>query len=234
MTFGFIRIYYPELADRVSFRLSFAALFCDIGYSGHVLINLVWDAIPGFLCGYVNLHIIFVNEYKRRNFENYYFTIAFSFALLLSLLPVADSMYGHNDPVGGCWYRFSGQKKNMIWEWTTYFGWINTSILYCALVIIMVVRKLKFMANQTDVFDLSSASRLPGHPPLINKAVILSVVRRVVLYPVVPVAQFFCSFSETCYYLSQVPSYPLTISCFIGMSLQAPLSTISNHFDNIS
>ncbi|CAG8674117.1 7417_t:CDS:2, partial [Dentiscutata erythropus] len=216
---------------RVSFRLSFAALFCDIGYSGHVLINLVWVTIPSFLCGYLawaivffalasiffidcialNLHIVFVNEYKRHNFENYYFIIAFSFALLLSLLPVADNMYGHNDVVGGCWYRFPGQKKNIIWEWITFFGWVDVSILYCVIVIIMVVRKLKLLAKQTDVFDFSSDSRLPSHPSLINKAVILSVVRKVVLYPVVPVAQIFCSFNETCFYVSHASPYPIMI-----------------------
>ncbi|CAG8568835.1 21608_t:CDS:2 [Cetraspora pellucida] len=232
MTFGFIRIYYPELADRVSFRLSFAALFCDIGYSGHLLINLVWDSTHGFLCGYVawaivffaltsiffidcialNLHIIFINEYKRRNFEKYYFIIAISIALLLSLLPAAADI--------GCWYRFSGQESNIIWEWITFFGWIDASILYCAIVIIMVVRKLKFVAKQTDVADFSLASQLSSHPSLINKTVILSVVRRVVWYPVVPVAQIFCSFFETCKYVNHTVPGPIMISCFIGMSLQ--------------
>ncbi|CAG8704764.1 3374_t:CDS:2 [Cetraspora pellucida] len=37
---------------RVSFRLSFAALFCDIGYSGHLLANLFYNT-PGFFCGYI-------------------------------------------------------------------------------------------------------------------------------------------------------------------------------------
>ncbi|CAG8704613.1 8355_t:CDS:1, partial [Gigaspora margarita] len=41
--FSLIRSYYPNLADRVSFRLTFAALFCDIGYSGHILYGLFWD-----------------------------------------------------------------------------------------------------------------------------------------------------------------------------------------------
>ncbi|RIB10356.1 hypothetical protein C2G38_196111 [Gigaspora rosea] len=46
--FTFIRIWYPNLADRVSFRLTFAALFCDIGYSGHLFYGLFWDNKPEF------------------------------------------------------------------------------------------------------------------------------------------------------------------------------------------
>ncbi|CAG8608639.1 2397_t:CDS:2 [Cetraspora pellucida] len=119
ITFGLIRIYYPKLADRVSFRLSFAALFCGIGYSGHLLIILIWNNISGIICGYMawalvffplssmffivcialNLHIRFINEYSNRyNFEKYYFITAFSFALLLSLLPITANIYGYDSP----------------------------------------------------------------------------------------------------------------------------------------
>ncbi|CAG8639205.1 5894_t:CDS:2, partial [Cetraspora pellucida] len=126
----------------------------------------------------------------------------------------------------GCWYRFSGEKSNIIWEWTTFFGWIDASILYCGIVIIMVVRKLKFVAKQTDDVDFSLVSRLSSHPPLINKAVISSVVRRVMWYPVVPVAQIFCSFFETCKYVNHSVPPPIMISCFIGMSLQGLLNAI--------
>ncbi|RIB13935.1 hypothetical protein C2G38_1693453 [Gigaspora rosea] len=59
MTFGFIRIYYPNLADRVSFRLSFAALFCDIGYSVHILILLGLDVGIGFSCIYTVWGVVF-------------------------------------------------------------------------------------------------------------------------------------------------------------------------------
>ncbi|CAG8534515.1 964_t:CDS:2 [Dentiscutata erythropus] len=201
-------MYYPNLADRVSFRLTFAALFCDIGYSGHLLVILGWNNTPGFFCGYtvwaivffglsslffivciaLNLHIIFINEYKSRyNFEKYYFITAFSFALLLSLLPVIANM--------SCWYRDSGQEYNIIWQWVTLFGWIDVSILYCAIVVIMVIRKLRYVTKKVDdVFDSFPTTQLSGYPALINKTVIFSVVRRVMWYPVVPlIAQFLFS-----------------------------------------
>ncbi|CAG8486171.1 1591_t:CDS:2, partial [Dentiscutata heterogama] len=218
MTFGFIRMYYPNLADRVSFRLTFAALFCDIGYSGHLLVILSWNNTPSFLCGYtvwaivffglsslffivciaLNLHIIFINEYKSRyNFEKYYFITAFSFALILSLLPVIANMY-------------------------------DASILYCAIVVIMVIRKLRSVTKKVDdVFDSFPTTQLSGYPALINKTVIFSVVRRVMWYPVIPlIAQFCNSFVETYVYVNRVVSYPLFLLCYIGMSLQGLLNAL--------
>ncbi|CAG8785597.1 9721_t:CDS:1, partial [Cetraspora pellucida] len=58
-----------------------------------------------------------------------------------------------------CWYHGSGQQDILIWEWVTFFGWIDASILYCAIVIIMVIRKLNLVAKQIDAMDFSSTSR---------------------------------------------------------------------------
>ncbi|KAF0561198.1 hypothetical protein F8M41_023985 [Gigaspora margarita] len=249
VTFGFIQMYYPNLADRVSFRLTFAALFCDIGYSSHLLIVLSWNNTPGFLCGYtiwaivffglsslffivciaLNLHIIFINEYKSRyNFEKYYFIISFTFALILSILPVIGNMYGFDEPEESCWYRDSGQEHNIIWQWITLFGWIDASILYCAIIVIMVIIKLRSVTkNVDDVFASFPTSQLSGYPALINKNVISSVVRRVVWYPVVPlIAQFCNSFVETYAYVNRVVYYPLFLLCYVGMSLQGLLNAL--------
>ncbi|CAG8789328.1 11053_t:CDS:2, partial [Gigaspora rosea] len=228
---------------RVTFRLSFAALFSDIGYSGHYLGIFLWNT-PGILCVYLawaavfftlasvfftvciamNLHIIFINEYKGHyNFEKYYFIFAFSLALLLSLLPIADNMYGFDATESGCWYRGSGQEYNIIWQWATLYGWVDVSILYCAIVIIMVIRKLKNISEKVDDLNYSTS----GFPTLINKTVISSIVRRIVWYPVVPLAaQIFGSSLETHAYINRTISYPLFILCFVGTSLQGLLNAL--------
>ncbi|CAG8466807.1 9136_t:CDS:2, partial [Dentiscutata heterogama] len=239
VTFGFIRMYYPKLADRVSFRLSFAALFFDIGYSVHILFAIFLDDNPN-LCAYsswgivffgltslffivciaLNLHIVFLCEFRSRyNLENYYFIIAPFFALLLSLLPLASNI--------SCWYRDSGREESIIWQWFTLFGWIDASILYCAIVVILVIRKLRSVKKEIDdVFD-SATSQLSDYPTLINKKLISSVVKRVLWYPVVPlVAQFFNSFVETYAYVYRSISYPLFLLCYIGMSLQGLLNAL--------
>ncbi|CAG8599290.1 27500_t:CDS:2 [Gigaspora margarita] len=104
-------------------------------------------------------------------------------------------MYGYDVPEESCWYRDSGKEYNIIWQWVTFFGWVDVSILYCAIVIIMVIRKLRSF----------STSHLSSHPTLINKTVISSVVRKVVWYPVVPLLVQFCnSFVETYAYVNRL------------------------------
>ncbi|CAG8449790.1 12882_t:CDS:2 [Dentiscutata heterogama] len=249
VTFSLIRIYYPNLADRVSFRLAFAASFCDVGYSGHLLAFFFWDTIPDFLCGYLtwaivffnlsslffivcitmNLHIIFINEYKSRyTFEKYYFIIALSFALLLSLLPIAANMFDNDGLECGCLYHYLGQEKNLIWQWITFFGWIYASILYCMIVVIMVIKKLKSVKKEVDdVFGSLPNSQLAGYSTKITKSVISFVVRRVMWYPVVPlVAQFFGSLIETYAYVNRAVPYPLILLSYIGLSLQGLMNTL--------
>ncbi|CAG8703844.1 28733_t:CDS:2, partial [Dentiscutata erythropus] len=171
------------------------------------------------VCIALNIHIVFINEYKKRyDFEKYYFIIAFSFALLLSLLPMAANLYSNVAPEGGCWYHNSGQENDFILQWVTLFGWIYASILYCVIVVIMVIRKLKSAKKEVD--DIIG-SQIAGYPTLINKTVISFVVRRIVWYPVVPlIAQFFSSFIETYAYVNHTVPHLLLLFNYIGISLQ--------------
>ncbi|CAG8781523.1 28849_t:CDS:2, partial [Racocetra persica] len=125
-----------------------------------------------------------------------------------------------------CWYRHSGQKQNIIWQWITFFGWVDLSILYCAIVVIMVIRKLGSVTKNVDALN-SSTSQLSVHTTLINKTMVSSIVRRVVWYPVVPlVAQVFSSLVETFAYINREVSYPLLLLCFIGISIQGLLNAL--------
>ncbi|CAG8826642.1 36740_t:CDS:2, partial [Racocetra persica] len=129
----------------------FAALFVDLCYTCHLLMWFVWEHPSDFLCAYatwgtvffaltsiffivcINLHIIFVNEYRIRfNFEKFYFIISLFLALILSLLPVSVNMYGYDHVELSCWYRDTGEEHCIIWQWITFFGWVDAAILYCA------------------------------------------------------------------------------------------------------
>ncbi|CAG8753166.1 17621_t:CDS:2, partial [Cetraspora pellucida] len=111
-------------------------------------------------------------------------------------------------------------------EWATFYGWMDASVLYCAIVIIMVIRKLNLVAKQIDGLDFSSTFRSSSHPPLISKTMILSVVRRVIWYPVILLAQFSGGLSETYFYLNHAISYPIMIICFVAMSIQGFLNAL--------
>ncbi|CAG8646775.1 16796_t:CDS:2 [Dentiscutata erythropus] len=133
-------------------------------------------------------------------------------------------MYGYDNPEVSCWYRDSGQNYNIIWQWITLFGWVDASILYCAIVVFMVIRKLSYATKNTDDFD---SSQLSDYPTLINKNLFSSVVRRVMWYPMVPLAvQFFNSFVETYAYVNKAVPFLLLLLCDIGLSLEGLLNTL--------
>ncbi|CAG8590068.1 3789_t:CDS:2 [Ambispora gerdemannii] len=152
--------YYPALADRVSLRLGVATSVADSMYAFIQLLLFSVNHI-GFWCSLsawsfvftsllANLQIIFLHEYKgHRNFEKYYFIGAIFFANLISLLPLIQSMYGYDEPEQLCWYRDSGSRINIIWQWTTLFGWLELSAIYCAIIFIAVLLKAK--ALQKDI-----------------------------------------------------------------------------------
>ncbi|CAG8469886.1 3413_t:CDS:2 [Cetraspora pellucida] len=113
-------------------------------------------------------------------------------------------MYGYDDVELSCWYRDSGEEHSIIWQWITFFGWVDVSILYCAVIITMVIRKLK-SATENDVLESAPNSMKSCHHSLINQSLVFSVVRRVVWYPLVPlIVQFFNSLLETYAYTHKV------------------------------
>ncbi|KAG9287152.1 hypothetical protein G9A89_001047 [Geosiphon pyriformis] len=176
--YALMRRYYPALADRVSFRLGVCTSISDLVYSLFQLLSIL-ETKPGFWCGFtvwgfvfasllstffsdciaLNLHIMFLREYRGRiDFERYYVPASILLALIISSLPLIQNMYGWNAPEEFCWYRDSGERYNIIWQWTTLFTWLELSVLYCSVVIISVIVKLKTKKNLFDTGNLVSSS----------------------------------------------------------------------------
>lgn len=106
-----------------------------------------------------------------------------------------------------------GVGHNLIWEFLTFFGWIGLSALYCIIVVIWVSIKLFSITRNID------------NPALINKTVTSNIVKRVVLYPLVPmVPMLFISIVETYANINNEIPFSLHILCYVGISLQGNLS----------
>ncbi|KAG9285127.1 hypothetical protein G9A89_008474 [Geosiphon pyriformis] len=139
--------YRPDLADRVSFRLSVATNISDLFFSLFHLTIILYKT-PGPLCSIVgwgwaffsltsvfytvciaiNLQLIFIYEYKgRHNLEKYYFLCPILLALFFSLLPLTQNMWGYSVTEGICWYRNSDDISTILWQWFTLFAWITLS-----------------------------------------------------------------------------------------------------------
>lgn len=109
------------------------------------------------------------------------------------------------------YYRSCGsdQEYNPIWQWLTILGWFDISALYCTIVVIWVAIKLFSLTRNID------------NPVLINKTVVSNIVKRVILYPVVPMMPMLISSIIKIYSSinSEVP-FTLKLFHFIGISLQ--------------
>ncbi|CAG8516506.1 2421_t:CDS:2 [Acaulospora morrowiae] len=252
VVFILIRIYYPPLADRVSFRLGFATMVSDLFYMAFQLVGNLAENEPGFMCSFmvwglvssslmsvfftaciaINLQTIFVHEYKgRRNLEKYYFIFSIGMALLLSFLPLTQNMLGFDVPEQVCWYKDSGMKYNIIWQWATLFGWIELCVLYCAIIVITVVIKLYFVASRfektLEVLPITDPSKDELKKFAKKSPTISMVVRRVLWYPVVPIiTQTPNWLVETSIYLQQRASYSMFLVCFVAIAMQGLLNAL--------
>nr|CAG8591789.1 4262_t:CDS:2 [Entrophospora candida] len=245
--FFYIRYAYPRLVDRVTFRLALGTIVSDFGIAGAQLIGSMFASPTGpactiaiwgtvffslvsiFLptCIALNLQIVFIHGYRGRlKLEMFYFVGSLALASILSLIPFADNMYGWDEPEAMCWFRDSGTKLSITWQWASFYIWEILCILYCLITLICVAVKL--YKNQSVNANISGQTATSKHDKnvLRNKAIISLVVKKVIWYPVVPIITQLPNFLvETDIYVNQRINYVFLILS-ITNAFQGFLNTI--------
>ncbi|KAK9767655.1 hypothetical protein K7432_002379 [Basidiobolus ranarum] len=198
-TITYIRVYRPQLANRLSLKLTFWIALADIVYSIFVFV-LQWKITSNQICAFLlwgyleftllpifltatiafNLHAIFVSDiYDVVRYQKYYFPFALTLATSISLIPLIAGQFEADPVVGTCWYSSTYTSKTMIWETCTLFGWVFIVVLYCIFAVCFIGYKLhkhdKNLRSNISV-DIQFVSRKT------NKA-----MRRIILYPMVPI-----------------------------------------------
>ncbi|CAJ0907171.1 9967_t:CDS:2 [Entrophospora sp. SA101] len=245
-----IRYKYPRLVNRVTFRLALATMISDFGISVFQLIGAtlasptgpsciiaIWGTVFFSLtsiffptCIALNLQIVFIHGYRGRlKLEMFYFIISIALASILSLAPFADNMYGWDVPEAVCWYRDSGTKLSIVWQWASFYTWEIICILYCIITLICIGVKLHKVSSQsisTNNIDGQTMTSQYDKNVLRNKAIISLVVGKVVWYPVVPIITQGPSFLfETDIYVNQKVNFVFSILATL-ISFQGFLNTI--------
>ncbi|CAG8564529.1 12879_t:CDS:2 [Ambispora leptoticha] len=224
-TYCLIRYYFPALADRVSFRLSFATSISDLAYSVFALSNLFVDQ-EGFSCSFMVWGYVFAKEKLIESLD-----LESSSAGLISSLPFAEQMYGYDEPETLCWYRGSGHRFNIIWQWTTLFAWLELSVLYCTGVVIAVLVKLQSAKNHVNntiaSLPLSTPSRLNMKESFKSTNVMTKVVGKVMWYPIVPLITQTPNFlAETITYFTGRVIFSLLLLTCVCAALQGLLNAL--------
>ncbi|KAI9229306.1 MAG: hypothetical protein DHS80DRAFT_22472 [Piptocephalis tieghemiana] len=171
----YLRRHYPRLADRVSLRLTLATAFVDILYHLFQMISDLAEPIEGnFWCtfsvwGYVwasllsvfltaalalNLQLVWFHKILLPiSFERLYYSLALAASLFASVPPWIFGAYGADEVEGTCWFRDLGSHTALFWQWTSLFGWLCLSILYCSVALALVSWKLWEEHNGDDDYD---------------------------------------------------------------------------------
>ncbi|ORX84306.1 hypothetical protein K493DRAFT_360740 [Basidiobolus meristosporus CBS 931.73] len=225
-----------HLVNRVSLRLTFAVATVDLFYSAFQIVSDVTKENE-FLCalsvwGFIqtthlstfltvmiafNLQVIFVHGKRQtQKYEKYYYSIAGLLSLAISLPPLLSGRLGHDSYQESCWYSIHNPSERMVWTWATLYSWTMLGIFYCFVVVLMVLIKIARERQDRRRFFSNS---------LIIQSTMNKVVRRVILYPIIPVlTQSFNLISELDIYWNQRVNYTFLLLSFIGTSSQGILN----------
>src|SRR5687767_6656491 len=90
-----------------------------------------------------------------------------------------------------CFFRNSGTKLSIVWQWASSYVWEILCILYCIAALIVIAVKLYVVSSQSVSVSSSvsgpAVTSRDGNNVLRNKAIIAIVVKRVIWYPIVPI-----------------------------------------------
>jgi hypothetical protein len=119
-------------------------------------------------------------------------------------------MYGWDAPEEMCFFRDSGTKLSIVWQWAVYYSWEIICILYCTATLISVVIKLS-KQSLNNVSDKTMTSQHEKNA-LRNKTIMSLVVKRIIWYPIVPIITQAPNFLvETDIYINQKVNYAFLI-----------------------
>ncbi|RUS19064.1 hypothetical protein BC937DRAFT_88031 [Endogone sp. FLAS-F59071] len=203
-----IRSYDPKLVDRVSLRLTVVISAVDV-IKGVAYIVFTFIATPGFWCGFTSWLVLFLTNYytflsvaiafnlqwvflhKRPVYkwlEKFYFILSFVLSLVTSVAPWATGHLGIDPSYGVCWYTSYSTRRTIVWEWASFLSWNIIGTIYCLLIALFVIIKLKVNSWKLQSFGQQStnSSRIGYRQHRKAQATLNKLVTRISLYALIP------------------------------------------------
>lgn len=207
-----MRLYDKKLVDRVSLRLSISISITNF----LAAVSLVAIAFIKTNCEFVAFAFVWLqNQYlffsvaiafnlqyfflHKKTFnpaiEKWYYILSISLSLLSASIPLAAGRFGWDKTQNLCWYSASRTSLSQKWEYGSYIIPTLVCTIYCFIVAIVVVVKLKLEAKEMErqaIQDIK-AQGFKGKRIEVelarrtkNRQAINRVVGRILLYPLVP------------------------------------------------
>ncbi|KAH8548554.1 hypothetical protein BGW37DRAFT_178269 [Umbelopsis sp. PMI_123] len=242
-----LRIYDKKLVDRVSLRLNAAVSATDVVNSMALLIYTFSNS-EGASCTFsafliiwlsnqyiflttaiaFNLQWLFLHKRALGNLEKWYFICAIGLAFIAAIIPLASGRLGYDTAQTYCWYTPSYTRQTQGFEWGTYIAPQLLCLAYCLVVVIIVSIRLKRENRELDRYlrrpwmgkvwsdDQFQVAEVRHQK---TQRSINRVVRRILLYPLVPIiTQTGFIVSEIYMYKNLRASYGLNVW---GVSMKA-------------
>ncbi|GBB97025.1 hypothetical protein RclHR1_00290023 [Rhizophagus clarus] len=186
-----------------------------------------------------NLQVIFVHNYlSTRQFEKFYVIVPILLAFTLSIVPVIFDALGFDKEEVSCWYKHGNTVGSFIWQWTTLHGWIILSVLYCAYSVFTIIRRLHQANNYIKEMNRSSPNNTSSHNSFImnhrykRQLMINQAVKRIVLYPIVPIVTFLFNINATLvFFIAKHNIFVFQMLANAGTSSQGMLNALAFCFD---
>lgn len=245
--FLLMRWYDKKLVDRVSLRLNLAISITDLfSHLSIVFFNLLaykyrinCEPVVVFciwlsnLCVLLSAAIAFNLQYLflhkkpfNPSIERWYYILSIGLSILSVGIPLAAGRFGFDEAQHSCWYTPSESPVSLIWEFSTFEIPTIVCIVYCLLIVILVGLKLWHesaeLDAQTPYQNVADRRRSRSSDAELSRQqktrrTINRVVRRVLLYPLVPfITQTGFIVAQIDMYITSSSSFPLNVWGVIG------------------
>jgi hypothetical protein len=194
------------------------------------------------------------NYLNTQRFEKFYVIIPLALAFTLSIVPVITGDLGYDEKEVSCWYKNLNTTRGIVWEWATFHGWIVLSVFYCVYSIITIVKRLyeanKFIEemnrslpnnknssnnnkrNSLYFFNKNCNNSNYQRYAYERQLMVNRAVKRIVLYPVVPVITFLFNISAgLLFFTSSYNRFFVQMLSNVGLGLQGFLNAVAFSFD---
>jgi hypothetical protein len=184
-----------------------------------------------------NLQIIFVYNYlSTRHFEKYYIIIPLVLSFTLSIVPVLFDALGYDKEEVSCWYKRGSTTQAVIWQWATLHGWIILSVLYCSYAVFTIINRLrqatKFMKEMDRSLPNSNSRNFMKNNNSKRQLMINQAVKRIVIYPIVPIITFLFNVISTLIFFSAKQNiFTFQMLANAGTSSQGIFNALAFCFD---
>jgi hypothetical protein len=178
-------------------------------------------------CIAINLQLVFLHGVRdTHRYEKWYYIGSVGLAVGIPGIGFFAQQYGYSAAVDSCWFVESSSNVSFLWQCCVFFGWISLVAVYSVGAIVIILVRINKHMKHMDAVGVHSYTSTSNQKQS-GKTRMLRMMRRIVLYPAVPIATQVLSIIYGTYVnVTGRNSYPLYFASLIGAGSHGILNTL--------